>query len=342
MENQSQDQIQQMKSLLSDMNEVNKFIFWRDLILLSLVGWISIIYTAFNYNLIIFLIGTYSLYKGTMLIHEVSHLSKKIPGYKLAYNILLGYPNSYPAYIYDTHLFHHGKKTYGTVKDPEYAFIKDYSLITLIRPLLTSFLLPIMQVFRFVILPLITPFSSINFKRALYQKYSTLVFSLEYIRPIKNESKELKMMMTQDLICSVYKVVLVTLVLLKVLPFQFIINFYFAFVIASLINMYRALFNHLYANETLTSLSWEDHLLDTATIKSGFFTKLIFVNGLSYHAIHHLFPEMPYHNLEKAHKILEKHLPDNHIYKQNIYSGPLSLAKFCMSKHRLGKLSVNH
>lgn len=331
-----------MKLLLNDLNEVNKFIFWRDLICLSLIGWGAIFYTSFHFNILVFFIGTYSLYKGTMLIHEVSHLSKKIPGYKAAYNILLGYPNSYPSYIYDTHLFHHGKKTYGTIKDPEYAYVKKYNAITLLKPLLISLLLPLLQIIRFTILPLITPFLGLNFKRSLYQKYSTLVFSDKYIRPIKNEKKELRTMMSQDLLCSAYKITLIALVYLEVLPFQFIINFYFAFVIASLINMYRALFNHLYANESLVSLSWEDHLLDTATIKPGIFTHLIFVNGLGYHAIHHLFPEMPYHNLGKAHKKLIKNLSDDHIYKQNIFTGPLNLALFCIRNNRNEKLSVNN
>ena len=149
------------------------------------------------------------------------------------------------------------------------------------------------------------------------------------------------MMMTQDLYCSLFKIFFLSLVYFKIVPFQFLINFYFAFVIASLINMYRAVFNHLYSNEKLDSLSWEDHLLDTATIESGFFTRLIFVNGLGYHAIHHLFPEMPYHNLAKAHKVLVENLSSDHIYRQNIYSSPFSLAKFCMSKDRYKKLSTN-
>ena len=103
-------QIQEMKNLLNtkEMNQVKPYIFWFDLIILSILGWTLIFIASFSFHMIIFILGTFLLYKGTMLIHEVSHLSKKIPGYKRAYNILLGYPNSYPAYIYDTHLFHHG------------------------------------------------------------------------------------------------------------------------------------------------------------------------------------------------------------------------------------------
>ncbi len=38
--------------------------------------------------------------------------------------------------------------------------------------------------------------------------------------------------------------------------------------------------------------------------------------GLRYHALHHVFPSIPYHQLGKAHKRLWKELPSNAPYRQ--------------------------
>jgi fatty acid desaturase len=38
--------------------------------------------------------------------------------------------------------------------------------------------------------------------------------------------------------------------------------------------------------------------------------------GLRYHALHHLFPSLPYHNLGKAHRRLMRELPADSPYRQ--------------------------
>jgi fatty acid desaturase len=335
------DDISRMKQILKDYHEPNKLIFWRDILSFSLIGWVLITYSSFNFILPLYLVGVFMLYKGGMLIHEISHLAKKIKGIRTAYDLLLGYPISYPSYIYDTHLYHHGKKTYGTLRDPEYLYIENFSGLTLIRPLFAAFLLPIFQWIRFGIVPFITPFMPRKFKVHLFQKYSTLVFSMAYVRPIRNEEQSLMTMMREDLLCASYKVGLIALLYFEILPMRFLFIYYIAFVIASLLNMYRALFNHIYANKSGESLSWEDHLMDTATIKAGPITNLFFINGLNYHALHHLFPELPYHNLKAAHFKLVDELEEDHIYKKCIFNSVYDLVKFCMCKERLARLTVN-
>jgi fatty acid desaturase len=273
-----------------------------------------------------------------MLIHEVSHLAKKILGYRFVYNLFFGWPNSYPAYIYDTHLFHHGKKTYATHRDPEYKYIPEYNLQTLIRPLFTAALLPFFQLIRFGIMPLIEGFLPREIRLKILRTYSTLVFSLDYVRPIRNEDKGLKEMLNNDLICAFYKLTFIGLVIVDILPVRSLLYFYLAFVISSLFNMYRALFNHLYSNESSNSLSWEEHLVDTVTIKPSLITSMIFINGLNYHSLHHLFPDLPYLNLGKAHRKLMDTLPDDHIYKANVFNNIVDVIKFNFSESRKNKI----
>jgi len=341
MNSEEYDDITRMREILKDFHEPEPLTFWADLLCFSVFGWAAITYSSYHFSLPVYLFGVFLLYKGGMLIHEISHLAKKMKGLRLAYDLLLGYAISYPSYIYDTHLFHHGKKTYGTSRDPEYLYIKSFKGLTLLRPLIAAFFLPLLQWIRFGILPFLTPFLGRNFQISLFQKYSTLVFSMKYVRPLRNEKQSLKRMMREDLICALYKVLLVCLLYFKVLPLDFIILYYGAFVIASLLNMYRALFNHIYANKSGESLSWEDHLMDTATIEPGLITNLFFINGLNYHALHHLFPDLPYHNLKKAHQKLMMSLEEGHIYRKSVFKNVPELIKFCMRGDRLYRLQVN-
>ena len=40
----------------------------------------------------------------------------------------------------------------------------------------------------------------------------------------------------------------------------------------------------------------------------------LFPVGLRYHALHHLLPDLPYHQLGRAHRRLVTHLPSEHPY----------------------------
>jgi fatty acid desaturase len=40
--------------------------------------------------------------------------------------------------------------------------------------------------------------------------------------------------------------------------------------------------------------------------------------GLRYHATHHLFPSLPYHNMRSAHRRLMQHLPADSPYRQTV------------------------
>ncbi|MGI5025945.1 fatty acid desaturase [Halobacteriovorax sp. GFR8] len=331
------DDIQLMKEILKNHHTLNKGRVWFDLLLNALIGWSAFFYTCFDFNIFTFLIAIFFIYRGTILVHEVSHIAKKIKGYRTAFNILFGWPNAYPVYLGDAHLFHHGKKTYGTKRDPEYKYISEFSFLTLSRPLMASVALPIVQVIRFGVLPLVYPLLSREQKVWIYQNMSTLAFSMDYKRPIRNEEKEVARMVRNDLMCVLYKVIVGALIFNEILPMRTIWIWFAIVVISSTLNMYRALFNHLYTNEKLEPMSWEEHLLDTVTIESGLSSFFIFVNGLNYHAIHHLFPELPYTNLAAAHRELMKKLPPDHIYKCNTYSSIFHVLVTSISIHRFNK-----
>ena len=53
--------------------------------------------------------------------------------------------------------------------------------------------------------------------------------------------------------------------------------------------------------------SGENAIQNTRTVKSNGLTRLIFWN-INYHTVHHAFPYIPFYNLPRAHKLLEKDL----------------------------------
>jgi fatty acid desaturase len=73
------------------------------------------------------------------------------------------------------------------------------------------------------------------------------------------------------------------------------------------INGYRTLGAHRYRNDG-ESINRTNQLLDTIDT-GGFLTELWAPVGFKYHALHHYFPAIPYHNLGIAHARLVNKLP---------------------------------
>ena len=55
-------------------------------------------------------------------------------------------------------------------------------------------------------------------------------------------------------------------------------------------------------------------MLDSNTIPGGPWTELWAPLGMRYHALHHLFPTMPYHTMGVAHRRLLRELPADSPY----------------------------
>jgi fatty acid desaturase len=87
-----------------------------------------------------------------------------------------------------------------------------------------------------------------------------------------------------------------------------------------LLNYNRNLVAHRYEN-TGGPMSHAEQLADSITIIGRpLVTELFFPLGLRYHALHHLFPGLPYHNLGVAHRRLMAHLPADAPYRRTIFS----------------------
>jgi hypothetical protein len=61
------------------------------------------------------------VYRAVVFIHELAHLSPgRVPGFRVAWNLLCGIPLLVPSFLYGSHRDHHARRAYGTPKDGEY------------------------------------------------------------------------------------------------------------------------------------------------------------------------------------------------------------------------------
>lgn len=316
-----EDLLKPIRTITLNYKNVKRSRFLGELFLTAIFGWSLFFYGStfplFSLKQILIMIPTtFIIYRGAIFIHELAHFRKKVEGFETWYNILFGYACNFPSYIYETHLYHHGMRSFGTSEDPEYKNMNYHSKWRILDPILNSLFLPFFGIVRFGILPLITPFLPRIAKEKIYLHASTLVMESKYLRPYKS-AKELNMMMKNDLLCSLYKIVPIVLVYLGVLNVSVLIWWSIMIVIASALNMYRAKFNHKYFNEGQT-MSDLRHMLDCITIEGSWVSELWAPLGLRFHTLHHVVQDIPYYNLKAAHKKLMLELPEGHPYRETV------------------------
>ena len=66
-------------------------------------------------------VAVLAVYRAVVFIHELAHLSPgRVPGFRVAWNLLCGIPLLVPSFLYGSHRDHHARRAYGTAKDGEY------------------------------------------------------------------------------------------------------------------------------------------------------------------------------------------------------------------------------
>jgi len=92
------------------------------------------------------------------------------------------------------------------------------------------------------------------------------------------------------------------------------------------LNYVRNLVAHHYQRDGQPG-TYIDQLGDSVNIEGvPVLTEIFFPLSLRYHALHHLFPTMPYHNLPAAHRRLMAELPAGSLYHRTVFPGFVSVA----------------
>jgi len=93
------------------------------------------------------------------------------------------------------------------------------------------------------------------------------------------------------------------------------------------LNQLRLLADHHFETDG-QPMALDDHIRDSCNYTGkDFLTWLFFPFAIRYHALHHIFPTLPYHNLKAAHAYLVKHLPTDSPYRALDQSSWWSVAK---------------
>lgn len=319
-ENSADFPLKEARTLVAHLMKPKPYIYWADLLLNLLLGWggffVVILTPTFSaLNIIAFIISAFSLYRVAIFIHEIVHVKKNTFRVFIAFwNLTAGFPLLIPSFTYfGVHNDHHRRDTYGTTEDGEYLPFGAEEGWKIIAYVFLSLILPLLFVIRFLIL---TPLSWVNKSLSNYawERASSLTIDLSYRRPppTKLDGKYWRI---QEIGATVYVWIAATLFYLNIIPLKALVVWYLVTLLIFIMNSLRTLGAHAYRNPGNEKMSVPDQFLDSVDVTGGILSPFWAPVGLRFHATHHLFPQMPYHNLGTAHDLLIRDLSDNTLYR---------------------------
>ena len=306
------------------LNAPKPAIYWADLIASSLVGYGALAGAILTGGWLAFGLGVVAmlgLYRGMSMIHEVSHIKHAaLPHFRLGWNLLVGIPMMLPSFMYEgVHNLHHARTRYGTADDPEYlplALMKPWTLPVF---LLVSLLAPVALLFRFAVL---APLSAIfpKLREVVIARYSALSINPQFRRR-KPEGKDYALWVKLETAASVFAIAVVAGTISGIIPLRAFLIYLAVGSGVAVVNQVRTLVAHLWENEG-EAVSVTAQYLDTVNVPPPALLPVLWAPvGLRYHALHHLLPGVPYHNLAEAHRRLTAMLEPDSPYHKASYKG---------------------
>jgi fatty acid desaturase len=323
--------IREARALVKDLSIPNPRIYWADFLASILIGhsaftliaslgtldlpWLESPWLFRTTHLILFSLAAVCYMRAVMFTHELVHLPNKgFRAFRIAWNLLCGIPLLVPSFLYYPHVDHHRRKHYGTDKDGEYLNLShshpSHSLLFVVAALIV----PFAAVLRFA---LMTPLAWITptFQRWMEKRASSMIIDIFYLRGDFGAEAR-RMMRWQELACFAWCLGCFSFWYSGlIVPWTPVVVYLLAVTLV-LINNIRTLGAHRWVGDG-RELTFEEQLLDSVNYPyRPWITELWGPVGTRYHAIHHLFPSIPYHNLGIAHRRLVAGLPSDSIYRQ--------------------------
>ncbi len=274
-----------------------------------------------------FLVASFWLYRVGSLVHEVAHLGgHELISFKVAWNLLVGIPTLTPSTFFTGHhRDHHTQRVYGTPEDPEYVVnvCPRGSILNLVFYFLFVVLFPLMVFVRFLLAPL--TFISPAIREFTLRHLSAFTFNWKYERSLNRIDR--KTFATIELLCSVRAIAIPASVLFGITDPSRMIQLYLLGATVVLMNQLRQLADHHFESNG-DRLTMSDHIMDSCNyVGKDPLTWLFFPFAIQYHALHHMFPSLPYHNLAMAHGYLMKELSIDSPYRDLVQPGWWSVAR---------------
>ncbi|MCA9267249.1 MAG: fatty acid desaturase [Planctomycetales bacterium] len=334
------------RHLIGDLLRPKPWIYWTDLVLSLGCGtacWMMVREFAATYGvlswqvILTFLVNCLLYYRVATFTHELTHLPKDgFQGFRLAWNLFCGIPFLMPSFTYHTHADHHRRKHYGTKLDGEYLPLGNRHPICIVGYVAECLILGPAGVVRWLIL---TPLTWLHpwLRDRIHERFSSLVINPLYVRPLPS-NRQRWIIRIQELGCFLWclNFVLIALFFGPALkerglaqsydawwlapPMPFVLQAYATSVVVLLLNSLRTVASHRWYNEwnkANPEMTFTEQLLDSVNFPyRPWFTGLWGPIGMRYHALHHLFPSLPYHSMGAAHRRLMEGLPADSPYRR--------------------------
>ena len=315
------------RDLTRDLGKARGAIYWADMLSSAVIGYGALAAAIMLHTPLLVvalgLVAALALYRALLFIHELSHIHRDaLPGFRLGWNLLVGIPLLTPSFMYEgVHTLHHARTRYGTREDPEYlplALMKPWSLPLFIA---VALLAPFALLFRFAVL---VPLGAIlpAVRRLVWSRFSALSINPDFRRrPPEGDLKP--RVLYQEALGMIWAWVLLgSTQLIGWRPLLFALA---VVSLTAVLNQLRTLVAHLWENEgepmTVTA-----QFLDSVNVPPpGAIAEIWAPVGLRYHALHHLMPSMPYHDLAEAHRRLAKELGTGSTYFSANHPGMIPL-----------------
>ena len=310
----------QARGIVKDLFSPNPAIYWADFMLSLMGGTICFVlmrrvFEPFSLPaLVAFVMCGLCYYRAVLFTHELVHLrDSRFRSFSIAWNLFCGIPFLAPTFLYYIHIDHHTRSHFGTDKDGEYLPLGAHSPIHILIYLFQPFVIPLLAVIRFGVL---TPlcWASSTVRDLVRRRASSMVMDPTYVRPLPTR-KTVRIIRLQETLCFLWCVGIATALLAGILPIEVLVTTYCLSVFILLLNGLRTLGAHRYVGDG-EEMTFLEQLLDSINYPNRPFLSALWAPvGLRFHALHHLFPSMPYHNLDRAHRRLIAKLPAESPYR---------------------------
>jgi fatty acid desaturase len=326
------------RDLTKGLGEAKPGIYWTDMLISAGVGYAGIAVAILNANLGVQiaagLVAALAMYRALMFIHELTHIHRDaLPGFRTAWNLLVGIPLLTPSFMYEgVHVIHHKRTQYGTIEDPEYlplALMKPWSLPLFV---LIALLAPVALIVRAAVLvPLGALIPAV--RTFTWERFSALSINPEFRRR-PPQGDFVGRVRWQEAGVFVWSWTLVASVF--VIGWQPLATALAVLSLTAVLNQLRTLVAHLWENDG-EAMTVTAQFLDSVNVPPpGLAAEIWAPVGLRYHALHHLMPSMPYHDLPEAHRRLARELGTGSTYEGANHPG-MAVLVARIAKSTMGK-----